>query len=65
MLCVELGTPAYLWIIAYLEPINSHVYGQQMVWNSTAISIVVTQILIAVLILAITWIIQRKKRDFI
>lgn len=65
MLCVELGTPTYLWVIAYLEPINSHVYGQQMVWNSTAIGIAVTQILIAVLILTMTWHIQSKKRDFI
>lgn len=65
MLGFELGTPAYLWIIAYLEPINSHVYDPQMVWNSTAITIVTTQILVAVLTLALTWHIQNKKRDFI
>ena len=65
MLCVELGTPAYLWVIAYLEPINSHVYDSHMVWNSTAISLATTQIVIAVLILAMTWHIQSEKRDFI
>ncbi len=65
MLGVELGTPAYLWVIAYLEPINSHVYGQQMVWNSTAIGIVVTQIITAVGVLLVTWRIQNKKSDFI
>lgn len=65
MLCAELGTPAYLWIIAYLEPINSHVYDPHMVWNSTAIGIVTTQILVAVVTLLMTWHIQNKKRDFI
>lgn len=65
MLCVELGTPAYLWVIAYLEPINSHIYSQQMVWNSTAIGIVVIQIIAAAGVLLITWRIQNKKCDFI
>jgi hypothetical protein len=65
MLGFELGTPAYLWIIAYLEPINNHVYDPHMVWNSTAISIVVTQIFTAFLIVLMTWHIQNKKRDFI
>jgi hypothetical protein len=65
MLFVELGTPAYLWVIAFMEPINSHVYDAQMVWNSTAITIVTTQIIVAVLILLMTLHIQNKKRDFI
>lgn len=65
MLCVELGTPAYLWIIAYLEPINSHVYDPHMVWNSTAITIVTTQIMVAICVILMTLYIQNKKRDFI
>ena len=65
MLGFELGTPAYLWIVAYLEPINKHVYDADMVWNPTAITIVVTQILVAVVISFMTWHIQNKKRDFI
>lgn len=61
----ELGTAAYLWIVAYLEPIKSHVYGPEMVWNPTAISIVGTQIFVAVSTLLMTWYLQNKKRDFI
>lgn len=61
----ELGTAAYLWIIAYLEPINTHVYGPNMIWNSTAITIVTTQILVAIVVLLMTWHFQNKKRDFI
>lgn len=65
MLCFELGTPAYLWIIAYLEPINNHVYDSQMLWNSTAVTIVIIQIAVAILISLLAWNIQKKKRDFI
>ncbi|RYZ78734.1 MAG: hypothetical protein EOO68_39925 [Moraxellaceae bacterium] len=65
MLGFELGTPAYLWIVAFLEPINHHVYDANMVWNSTAVGIVTTQIITAVALLVATWYIQTKKRDFI
>jgi len=61
----ELGTPAYLWIIAFWEPINSHVYGPHMVWNSTAITIVATQIFSAISMVLMTIYIQHKKQDFI
>lgn len=61
----ELGTAAYLWIVAYLEPIKTHVYGPQMVWNSTAVTIIAAQIFIAVAVLLMTWYVQNKKRDFI
>jgi len=64
-LCFEMGTPAYLWIIAYLEPINRHVYDPHMVWNPTAIIIVATQIFVACTMLLITWHLQTQKRDFI
>ncbi|RYY03753.1 MAG: hypothetical protein EOO53_07620 [Gammaproteobacteria bacterium] len=65
MLCAELGTPAYLWVIAYSEPINSHVYESHMVWNSPAITIVATQILLIILVPLMAWHIQNKKRDFV
>ena len=65
MCCLELGTPAYLWVIAFLEPISAHIYDAHPVWNSTAIGIVITQIAVAILIPTVTWHIQNKKRDFI
>jgi len=65
VMTTELGTAAYLWIVAYLEPIKSHVYGSEMMWNSTAISIVGAQVLVAAVALLMTWYIQSKKRDFI
>jgi len=61
----ELGTAAYLWLIAYLDPIANHIYAPNMVWNSTAITIVAAQIFLAVFTLLMTLCIQNKKRDFI
>lgn len=61
----EMGTSAYLWIIVYLDPIKSHVYDPYMVWNSTAITIVTTQMIVAISIILMTLHVQNKKRDFI
>jgi hypothetical protein len=48
-----------------LTTIENHVYDQVSVWNSTAVGIVATQMLVAVCVLLITLYIQNKKRDFI
>jgi hypothetical protein len=61
----EMGTSAYLWIIAFLDPIASYVYGQDMVWNSTAITVVMMQVFVAISVITATLFIQNKKRDFI
>jgi hypothetical protein len=65
MLFLELGTPAYLWIIAFMEPITSHVYGSEMVWNTTAMTIVTAQVVVAIFMIWMTLHIQNKKKDFI
>lgn len=61
----ELGTSAYLWVVVYLDPIANHVYGPNTVWNSTAVTIVTTQALIAISMIAATLLIQNRKRDFV
>jgi hypothetical protein len=61
----EMATSAYLWYIVFLEPIQSHVHGPDIVWNPTAISIVAAQILVAVSTILTTLHIQNRKRDFI
>ncbi len=60
----ELGTVAYLWFIALYEPINRHVYEPSPVWNTTAVSIVIAQIVVAVCMIFLTFHLQQKKRDF-
>ena len=61
----ELGTSAYLWTIVFLDPIQKHVYSSEAVWNSTAITIVTTQVVVAIFMISMTLHIQNKKRDFI
>lgn len=61
----ELGTSAYLWVIVFLDPIQNYVYGPNSVWNSTAITIVATQTLVAIVTIVLTLHIQNKKQDFI
>jgi len=61
----EMGTSAYLWVLAYMEPINTHIFGPVAVWNSTAITIVALQVLAAVFAVSMTYFLQNRKRDFI
>lgn len=61
----ELGTSAYLWTIVFLDPIQNHIYGPVSVWNSTAITVVLTQMCVAIFMVWMTLHIQNKKRDFI
>ena len=65
ILFFQLGTSAYLWVIAFLDPIANHVTGPDIVWNSTAIAIVTAQVVLALTMIAATLLIQNKKRDFI
>ena len=61
----ELVTVVYLWIIAYLEPIKTHIYDASAVWSTAAVGIIASQILVIIAVLFSTWHIQNKKRDFI
>jgi hypothetical protein len=58
-------TSAYLWGTAYLGAVSNYIYGAEVVWNITLISIVILQIFVAISVILITFIIQNKKRDFI
>lgn len=61
----EMGTSAYLWVIVYMDPISRFIHGPEMVWNSTAISIVAIQALAAVAMLSAALLHQSRKRDFV
>lgn len=65
ILIFELGTSAYLWTIAFLDPVAHFVYGPVMMWNTTATTIVTVQVLVAVFAILMTLHIQGTKRDFI
>ena len=61
----EIGTSAYLWVIAYFDPISNYIYGPGAVWNTAAMAIVTLQLLVAVSAIVVTVFIQNGKRDFI
>lgn len=62
----EILTPAYLWIVVlFATPIRSFVYGHDIVWNSTAITIVALQAVAAISFVAATLFFQSRKRDFV
>lgn len=65
ILIFELATSVYLWVVVYLDPIANHIYGPVSVWNSTAITVVIAQVLTAIIVIFMTIYIQNKKRDFI
>lgn len=58
-------TVFYLWGIVYWEPIGTYVWGTEVVWNSTAISIIAAQVLAIISLLPTTVFIQSRKTDFI
>ena len=68
VLCIalfEVATSGYLWTVVFLEPIAHNILGAEVVWNATAIAIVVAQVLVAVSAIVATMLIQNTKRDFV
>jgi hypothetical protein len=61
----EMGTSAYLWVIAYFDPVARFIHGPEMVWNRAAVGIVVIQVLAALTMLSATLFFQSRKRDFV
>ncbi|MGA7296466.1 MAG: hypothetical protein WBW92_03005 [Rhodanobacteraceae bacterium] len=61
----EMGTSGYLWVIAYLDPVSSYMHGEVMVWNTTAVGIVLAQALVAVVMISAALLFQGRKRDFV
>ncbi|WP_234571265.1 hypothetical protein [Rhodohalobacter sp. 614A] len=59
------ATPAYLWAVVYWDSVGTYVWGNQAVWNITVYSIMIAQVLIAIIIPVLTVMIQFRKKDFI
>lgn len=58
-------TPAYLWAVVYLDSVGNYVWGNQAVWNATVYSVIIAQLLISILLPALTVMVQFRKKDFI
>ncbi|MEM7363043.1 MAG: ABC-2 transporter permease [Pseudomonadota bacterium] len=65
MVAGNIGSQAYLWLLADLHPIRSVLGGPDVIWNYASVGILTTQLgLIALLIAGAIWF-QFHKRDFI
>ena len=62
---LSFATSAYLWKIVYLDSVGTYVWGKQAVWNSTVFSIMIIQLLTAIIIPVLTVIVQFRKKDVI
>ena len=60
-ICVSL----FWFLLGSIESISSHMTGDSPVWNGTAISFLVGELLIAVILIGITFYFQSKKQDFL
>lgn len=60
-ICVSI----FMFFIASIENIKQHMESVSAVWNSTAITIIGIELLVAAVALAITFVLQSKKKDFI
>ena len=61
----NLGTQVFLWFVADLYAIRSVMGGREPVWNSTAVGILLGQLTLALVLIAGTFYLQARKKDFI
>ncbi|TDR23573.1 ABC-2 transporter permease [Marinicella litoralis] len=65
MSITNIGLSLFMFWLSGFEAINSFMQTEQVVWNSTAITFVAVELLLVVVLLALTYLIQARKKDFI
>lgn len=60
----NIGVSLFMFLIAGMESINQHMQSSLAVWNSTAMIIIGIEVLVALIILGITFYLQSRKKDF-
>ena len=61
----NVGTQVFLFFVADLYAIRSVMGGREPVWNSTAVGIVLGQLTLVFMLIAGTYYLQARKKDFI
>ena len=61
----NIGTQIYLWAVVDLYGIRSVIGGPTPVWNGTVLTILAVQTLAIVMLIALTYVLQARKRDFV
>lgn len=65
MSITNIGVSMFMFLIASMESINQHMNGPIAVWNSTALTAIGIEMMIAALIIGLTLYLQSRKKDFI
>jgi hypothetical protein len=65
MVFANIGTQAYLWLVADLYPIRSFIGGNVAVWNTTAVSVLLAEVVTIIALLVLTVVVQFRKKDFV
>ena len=65
IVCANIFTQIYLWAVVDLYGIRSVMGGPTPVWNTTAVTILSLQITAIASMIALTYVLQARKKDFI
>lgn len=61
----NVGTQMFLWFIADLHAFRSVMGGPVAVWNTTAVGILLGQMILAIGLLVLTVVVQYRRKDFV
>ncbi len=61
----NLGTQLFLWWVAGLPEIRSTIGGFSAVWSETALVVIGAQVGLIVVLIALTYVLQARKTDFV
>ena len=61
----NIGLSIFMFWVASFAGIKNHMNSEQVVWSQTAISFVVAEVVVILVLLVLTYLIQARKKDFI
>jgi ABC-2 type transport system permease protein len=64
MTITNIGVSLFMFLIASVQSINQHMESSTTVWNSSALMIIGIEILVAMIIIGLTFYLQSRKKDF-
>ncbi len=65
MSITNIGLSLFMFWLSGFEAINAYMQTEQVVWNSTALTFVAAELILIVALLAITYVVQARKTDFL
>lgn len=63
--CSSLGLNGFGYLFAHLRGISTYMWGTQVHWTATSITVLLTEFALVALLLGVTFFIQSRKTDFL